>query len=151
MAIPENPITRKEHFLAKAAGESVNTPDPITREEMYLNAIASASGGGGGSADNRFEVTLKPNAADYSGTMDKTSGELYDAYFGGKEIWFTVGPMSAPCTFFQYDDVDNYITMAAYIILDANNLMIVAKTDAREGDIGRNYDTKIYQLTPMGG
>ena len=48
MAIPENPVTRKEHFLAKAAGESVNTPDPITREEMYLDAIASGSGGGGG-------------------------------------------------------------------------------------------------------
>lgn len=47
MAIPENPITRKEHFLAKAAGESVNTPEPITREEMYLDAIASGSGGGG--------------------------------------------------------------------------------------------------------
>lgn len=34
-------------FLAAAAGESVEKPEPITREEMFLNAI----GGGGGSGD----------------------------------------------------------------------------------------------------
>lgn len=38
--IPE-PITRKEHFLAKAAGEDVTTPTPITREEKFLDKIAS--------------------------------------------------------------------------------------------------------------
>ena len=78
MAIPENPVTRKEHFLAKAAGESVNTPDPITREEMYLDAIASGSGGGGG-GDNRFVVHCTPTAEDYSGTMDKTVSEMFNA------------------------------------------------------------------------
>ena len=37
------PITRKEMFLAKAAGQDVETPEPITREEMFLTKI---SGGG---------------------------------------------------------------------------------------------------------
>ena len=41
------PITRKELFLAKAAGQDVETPMPITREEMFLDKI---QGGGGGSA-----------------------------------------------------------------------------------------------------
>lgn len=40
------PITRSEKFLAKAAGEDVSLPEPITREEIYLNAIANNGGGG---------------------------------------------------------------------------------------------------------
>ena len=40
------PITRKELFLAKAAGMDVQTPEPITREETFLSKIS----GGGGSA-----------------------------------------------------------------------------------------------------
>lgn len=41
MALPENPITRKETYLAKIAGQEVQIPDvPITREEAYLNQIA---------------------------------------------------------------------------------------------------------------
>lgn len=46
-----NPKTRKEAFLAKAGGQSVSTPKPITREEMFLQKIAENGGtgtGGGG-------------------------------------------------------------------------------------------------------
>lgn len=42
------PITRKEMFLAKAAGQNVTTPEPITREEMFLSKIQGGSGGSGG-------------------------------------------------------------------------------------------------------
>lgn len=45
------PITRKELFLAKAAGMDVKTPEPITREEMFLSRIIGGEdnpqGGGG--------------------------------------------------------------------------------------------------------
>ncbi|MBQ5440291.1 MAG: hypothetical protein IIT49_05855 [Clostridia bacterium] len=34
------PLTRKEIYLAKAAGLNVQAPEPRTREEMYLAAIA---------------------------------------------------------------------------------------------------------------
>lgn len=40
-----NPETRHEAFLASAAGMNVSKPKPITREEIYLNAITSGSGG----------------------------------------------------------------------------------------------------------
>ena len=43
------PITRKEMFLAKAAGQSVAVPEPKTREEFFLSRI-SGGGGAGGSA-----------------------------------------------------------------------------------------------------
>lgn len=75
MAIPNEPIERKEFFLAKAAGQSVETPEPITREERYLNAIAEGGGGGGGgsnlpsvtSADNGDVLTV------VNGTWDKAA------------------------------------------------------------------------------
>lgn len=48
MSLP-NPITRKEQYLAKAAGESVSIPEePHTREEMYLKQIAEGGDPGGG-------------------------------------------------------------------------------------------------------
>lgn len=42
------PITRKENFLARAAGENGLELEPMTREEYYLNKIAEGGGGGGG-------------------------------------------------------------------------------------------------------
>ena len=49
------PITRKEMFLAKAAGQDVKTPEPITREEMFLNRI---SGGGGSTNSGGAELNI---------------------------------------------------------------------------------------------
>ena len=46
--IPSEPLTRRETYLAKAAGQNVNLPsEDLTREEEYLRAIAESSGGGG--------------------------------------------------------------------------------------------------------
>lgn len=45
------PITRKEMFLAKAAGQDVETPEPITREEMFLSKINGSGGGGSGGGE----------------------------------------------------------------------------------------------------
>lgn len=59
------PITRREVFLAKAAGQDVETPTPVTREEVFLDAIAN--GGGGGlpavtAADNGKALTVDDGA-----------------------------------------------------------------------------------------
>lgn len=51
------PITRKEKYLAKAGGQEVTVPDPpITREEMFLKAIADNSGG----TDDYSDLSNKP-------------------------------------------------------------------------------------------
>lgn len=42
------PITRKEQFLSRAAGDSGLELEPITREEHFLQAIIDSGGGGGG-------------------------------------------------------------------------------------------------------
>ena len=46
-----NPITRKEIFMAKAAGEKVPDITPVTREEIFLSRIAGGGGSSGGGAD----------------------------------------------------------------------------------------------------
>lgn len=49
------PITREEMFLAKLAGQDVQTPEPITRKEKLLNK-AIENGGAGGEYVNGNEV-----------------------------------------------------------------------------------------------
>lgn len=52
MSLPEKPLTRRETYLAKAAGQSVTLPEEdLTREEQYYRAIAEGGGGGGTQAD----------------------------------------------------------------------------------------------------
>lgn len=41
-------VTRKEVFLAAAAGESIDLPRPVTREEQFLKKIAENAGSGSG-------------------------------------------------------------------------------------------------------
>lgn len=43
------PITRKENFLARAAGNDGLVLEPITREEHFLQDIVDSGGGGGSS------------------------------------------------------------------------------------------------------
>lgn len=55
-----DPASRKEEFLAKAAGKSgIKLPEPASREEEYLNAIAKKGGGGGTSytAGDGIDIT----------------------------------------------------------------------------------------------
>lgn len=63
--LPE-PKSRKESYLAKAAGMDVTIPEkPESREEQYLNAIAEGGGGGGGGTSDFNELTNRPK---YNGT-----------------------------------------------------------------------------------
>lgn len=71
MPIPNNPITRKESYLAAIAGQEVAVPEyPITREEAYLEAIMNNGGGASGSVrdfidnidvDYEFDETTDAN------------------------------------------------------------------------------------------
>lgn len=72
--IPSEPITRKEKFYAKIAGQNVDLPEPITREELYLKAIAEQGGGGGGGT--YAGLPDKPSINDHVLEGNKTSDEL---------------------------------------------------------------------------
>ena len=76
------PITRTETFLAKAGGQSVETPTPITREETFLQAIIDNGGGGGGVA-----LIVHQTIDGSTGTLNKTWQEIYDAFLAGSPIY----------------------------------------------------------------
>ncbi len=72
--LPE-PKSRKEQYLAKAAGMDTEIPaEPMSREEQYLNAIAEGGGGGGGTS-NFNDLTNRPqlNGAAMTGNTNITN------------------------------------------------------------------------------
>ena len=74
--LPSEPITRKERYLAKAAGQEVEIPsEPLTREEAYLKAIANAGSGGGGTNDYD-ELLNQPQINGNTLTGNKTASDL---------------------------------------------------------------------------
>ena len=46
MALPETPLTRGEVYLDAIANSSSDVPTPLTREETYLAAIATGDASG---------------------------------------------------------------------------------------------------------
>jgi hypothetical protein len=80
--LPE-PKSRKESYLAKAAGMDVTIPEkPESREEQYLNAIAEGGGGGGGgtySAGDGIDITNDTISVDTDTIQEKlTAGTGID-------------------------------------------------------------------------
>lgn len=86
VVLPE-PVTRLDHFYAKAAGMDVQTPPPITREEKYLSQINP----GGGALD---PLQNPAGAADilagkeaYDDQKNKLTGSLVvPVYVDGNEV-----------------------------------------------------------------
>ena len=66
------PITRKEMFMAKASGQNVNTPKPITREEKFLERIAE-NGGKAISWKDLGETTVMGDTLTWDGNTEGLS------------------------------------------------------------------------------
>lgn len=87
------PDTIKEKFLASAAGMTVEVPKPITREEMYLDAIAKGGSSGDAYTKAQTNALLDEKAdlsiltpmtqAQYDALVAKTA-PLYFIYEGGE-------------------------------------------------------------------
>lgn len=75
------PITREEMFLAKLAGQNVNTPEPITRKEKLMQRIIDNGISGGG---NLFVNLICGDDGSY--TLDKTFAEMHDAIVAGRTV-----------------------------------------------------------------
>lgn len=93
-----NPVTRKETFLAAAGGQDVTTPTPITREEVFLDAIAKSGGGSSGGGVLVVGITSDSQTNLYS--CNKTAGEIWSAYAAGSNVVFSDT---------EYDDVTSLV------------------------------------------
>lgn len=86
MALPDRPLSRKEEYLAKIAGQQgVQKPDyPMSRTEEYLDYIAENGGGGGGGASEFTTLELVMNPDDDTISTTKTAREVIALYTSGK-------------------------------------------------------------------
>lgn len=98
---------------------------------------------------NRSElvVELTPTAPDFSGTMDKTPDEIYDAFQGWMQIVFYVPSMGATIIPQQFLDNGSSVVCAGQIVYDVGgqNVLIHIATSTS----GQTYSTQIFPLTPM--
>lgn len=110
--LPE-PKSRKESYLAKAAGMDVTIPDhPESRLEQYLNAIAEGGGGGGGTtytAGDGIDITDSTISATTKGLTKLTEAD-YDYPVGSEDgvaLWLL------PAGRYSLDGIKAYIADAA--------------------------------------
>lgn len=87
------PIERRELYYAAIAGQDVQVPEPITREEFFLKAILDSGAGGSGV---RFEVVNALPATGEDGViyLVPNSGEtpnIYDEYIWVNESFEKIG------------------------------------------------------------
>ena len=99
-----------------------------------------------------FIVTLTPTAQDFSGTMDKTVGEINAAYEAGQKIQFHL--IVGVNEFYDIDVIRVYTSSEGYryfhaeLIAIDRNLLIDGYTGGSD-PTSTTYSTTIYPLTPM--
>lgn len=146
-----NPITRKEMFLAAAGGQDVETPTPVTREEVFLEEIAK----GGGSSlpstetasagdvlsldDNKKPQWAAPSGGGvlvvheaFGGTLDKTWQEINDA---GISILFVNDGHRKHVAYFAsvYAKSPSWEVVYAYVESDGTIYTSTYTTDSADG------------------
>lgn len=104
---------------------------------------------------NPFLVTLTPTAQDFSGTMDKTVGEINAAYEAGRRIMFLVytsetSYLEAECIIRgRRMDEGDYPSFNAYVIDEPNSVLVYMYTGVSAVANTNTYHTLLYPLTPM--
>lgn len=143
----KNGLIKEASKLAPGSGSSLPA---VTNADN--GKVLSVVDGAWAADEKRFVVTLTPTAADYSGTMDKTTGQILEAYNSGKEIWFAIGEaVCIPIAAVDTSDVGSKIFYANAILTRQNILVVMKTTPAiSTEDTYNTYDTTIYKLTPMG-
>lgn len=95
-----------------------------------------------------FIVTLTPQNQDYSGVMDKTAGEITDAYNSGRRIIAVIPAMNSLHVELGSVGFSNDIGSFSFYIIDSTqDVLIRASTQWTSRD-SNTYGTTIYALTP---
>lgn len=98
-------------------------------------------------------VTLTPTSQDFSGTMDKTVAEIYEAYQSGRKIVFRVmmsetNHMDVDCTARWFDDAP-YPSFNGFILDNDTHMLVFAATGSTNDGTSATYGTELYPLTPL--
>lgn len=128
------------------------TGDTITAEKLnnMENGIKNAN--------EPFIVTLTPTAQDFSGTMDKTPQEIYNAYKANRQIRAKILGVYPT----ENTDLWTFMTSAVlydspvpefsrvnvnfeFVIVYGDNSFLIQATTSDAADV---YTTKVFPLTP---
>lgn len=124
------------------------TGDTVTAEK--LNKMEQ----GIETASDVFIVTLTPTAQDFSGTIDKTWGEVGEAYKAGKTIAFKLytdqnGSYLITRNVVVYSGVGAQALWFSADLLVENVGFVQAYCAINPSPDDNTYSTTIYPLTPM--
>ena len=131
------------------------TPTAWETGDVVTAAKLNKIEGGVDTASNPFIVTLTPTALDYSGTMDKTVGEIYEAWLAGKKVIFRMATgegahIDVDVSLVDTIEEDPFPSFEAYVIQPGTNLLIWAGTGVTDSGAKNTYSTKVFELTPAG-
>jgi len=124
------------------------TGDTVTAER--LNKMES----GIELANDQFVVTFTPTAQDFSGTIDKTWGEVDEAYKAGKTIAFKLyvdqnGSYLITTNVVVYGGVGTQsLWFSSYLLINGVGF-VKAYSATNPSPDDNTYSTIIYPLTPM--
>lgn len=161
--LPAVETTDKDKYLhtnaSTGAVEWADTPNELPAvtdvdEGKVLTVNNSGVWGAQEPIGKKFIVTLTPTAADFSGTMDKTLGEITAAYEAGRDIVFRVitsqngSYVDAPLSSMSINNENEtpfyefsiYFIYYGGMLINAYNSIIDPETTY--------YATEVYALTP---
>lgn len=120
---------------------------------MLSELLRPGNGNGSGGGDNRFLVNLTPTEMDFSGVMDKTLGEIYEAWMEGKEIFISIdyGTLKVyqQATIVAQNTNNAYPSFTGYLIEDLTGVLVCWSTGYTDDADQNTYVTTLYQLSPL--
>lgn len=132
------------------------TPNTWQDGDTITAAKLNNMEGGIENANTPFVVTCTPTAEDFSGVMDKTVSEMYEAYLAGRRILFKIMEsetswIMVECTVQYFTDAQ-YPSFNAYFVTDSPfNAIVYLYTGTTDNGERDDYGIVIYPLTPMNG
>lgn len=143
------PITRKEKYLAKISGEDVQIPEkPITREEMYLNAIAQGSSGGDGYSKEEIDAKIQEVK-----TLIATANETLQELENSLGTYATKEELNKKANVSDIPSTDSFITKNGFRIgTIKTNVLIgygVGLSSIDGPIVGAYSPSNQYYLVPM--
>ena len=128
------PVTRKEMFMAAAAGENVTALTPVTREEYFLSKIAGSGGGGGGGTDDVYTVKQITHYGTGETELQGDYAGAKAAHQSGKKLKFVEA--------FNFNGQERVLAESfSYTFSETGGLIFV---------VYYNYNFVTYELTESG-
>lgn len=140
------PVTRKEMFMAAAAGESVTALTPVTREEYFLSKIAGSGGGGGGGADDVYTVKLIVNGETGEQELQGDYTSALAAWQSGKKLKFVGAVNFDGQEFVNFESFSYSKASSKFSFVGYNNNNFVTYELTASGITGGRSDTHIGSL-----